>query len=450
MARIEGKHMTEVSRRKFLVTGAAGAAGVFAGGSLLAACGGDDGGGAATTTAAGTAPPTPAPQINSLTLQSLQSDPVPREAMEEITALWNAQNEPELILNTVSTEIFRTQLPTYLTSSEPPDAITWLAGSVARDYARDGLLLDLSDVWESDFQGFSPALKDLSTDADGRQIFVPTNYYWISCFYRKSKFEEWGVTPPETWDDFMSVCETIKSQGADPITMGTGTSAWVASNWFDYLNLRVNGAEYHLELLAGEHRFDDPEVRETMRYFEQILPFVDPNGRSFGWQEATTPLAQGNAGMYLIGAFMTSVLPEDIVPDIDFFRVPIIDPAIPAAEEAPTDGYFVPSRVRSPEDAKRLAAFLGGKDAQQIWIGGNTSRVGTHPDLDTSNVPEMTKRGIDHLNNAASLTQFFNRDSSDALQVTADAALTRFLDQPENVDSILTEWQTAAEEVFTA
>jgi len=370
--------------------------------------------------------------------------------MEEIVALWNTQNEPTLVLNTVSTEIFRAQLPTYLSSAEPPDALTWLAGSVARDYASDGLLLDLSDIWESDFAGFSPALKDLSTDAQGRQIFVPTNYYWISCFYRKSKFEEWGVTPPETWDEFMDVCETIKSKGADPITMGTGTSAWVASNWFDYLNMRVNGAEYHLDLLAGNRRFDDPEVRKTMSYFEEILPYIDPNGRSFGWQEAAAPLAQGNAGIYLIGAFMTTVLPEDVVPDIDFFRVPIIDPAVPAAEEAPTDGYFVPSQVRSPADAKRLAAFLGGKEAQQIWIAGNTSRVGTHPDLDTSTVPEMTKRGIEHLNNAASLTQFFNRDSSDALQVTADAALTRFLDEPGSVDSILTEWQTAAEEVFKA
>lgn len=46
------------------------------------------------------------------------------------------------------------------------------------------------------------------------------------------------------------------------------------------------------------------------------------------------------------------------------------------------------------------------------------------------------------------ITQFFNRDSSDALQATADAALTKFLDNPGQVATILTDWQTAAKKVW--
>ena len=43
--------------------------------------------------------------------------------------------------------------------------------------------------------------------------------------------------------------------------MGTGSTPWVASGWFDYLNLRINGAEFHRDLLAGKHSFDGPEVK---------------------------------------------------------------------------------------------------------------------------------------------------------------------------------------------
>ena len=60
---------------------------------------------------------------------------------------------------------------------------------MARDYASKGLLLDVSDMWTGDgaCAKFSPALKALSSGDDGKQIFVPTSYYWWSIFYRKSR-----------------------------------------------------------------------------------------------------------------------------------------------------------------------------------------------------------------------------------------------------------------------
>jgi multiple sugar transport system substrate-binding protein len=54
------------------------------------------------------------------------------------------------------------------------------------------------------------------------------------------------------------------------------------------------------------------------------------------------------------------------------------------------------------------------------------------------------------IESAAEITQFFNRDSSDALQPTADAALTKFLDKPDQIDQILKDWQAAAQKVFKA
>ena len=52
------------------------------------------------------------------------------------------------------------------------------------------------------------------------------------------------------------------------------------------------------------------------------------------------------------------------------------------------------------------------------------------------------------LESAKELTQFFNRDSSDALQPTADTALTKFIDKPDQIDAILPSGRPAAEKVF--
>jgi multiple sugar transport system substrate-binding protein len=424
-------NQTELSRRGLLAGfGGLGLAG------LLGACatGGDDSapGGGSTT----------------LTVQSSLSDADPKAALTKVV---QGYTQTKVTLNTIAIETFRAQLPTYLNSGNPPDVLTWYAGSVARDYASKGFLLDVSDLWTGSgpCAGFSPALKELSTGVDGKQIFVPTSYYWWGVFYRKSAFAEWGVQPPTTWDEFIAVCKTIKGKGVAPLTMGTGSTAWVASGWFDYLNLRINGADFHRELLAGKHAFDGPEVRAVMDHYRQLLEFIDPKGRSYSWQDAVTPLASKKAGMYLIGAFATTAFPAKIADDVDFFRVPIIDPAVPVAEEAPTDGFFASAKSRNPAGAKELLGYLASAPAQQEFIQlAQSSNLPTSKKIDPTTFSPLVQKGIKMLDDSAAITQFFNRDSSDQLQTTADTALTKFLDQPRDVSSILAEWQTSAKKVL--
>jgi len=284
-----------------------------------------------------------------------------------------------------------------------------------------------------------------------KQIFVPTNYYWWGVFYRKSAFQEWGVQPASTWDEFIALCRTLKGKGVIPLSMGTGSTAWVASGWFDYLNLRINGATFHRELLAGKHPFDGPEVKKVMDHYRQLLEFIDPKGRSYSWQDAVTPIANKKAAMYLIGAFITQSMPKDAVDDVDFFRVPIIDPSVPIAEEAPTDGYFASAKSKNTQGAKDLLAYLASPAAQQQFISlSNSSNLPTSPQVSTSGFSPLVQKGIKLLNESAAITQFFNRDSSDQLQTTADTALTKFLDSPGDVNTILSSWQAAAQKVFTS
>lgn len=422
-----------LSRRGFLAgVGGLGVAG------LLGACatGSDDSssGGASSTT---------------LTLQSSLSDADPKAALTKVV---QGYTKSKTTLNTIAIETFRAQLPTYLNSGNPPDVLTWYAGSVARDYASKGFLLDVSDLWTGSgaCASFSPALKDLST-AGGKQIFVPTSYYWWGLFYRKSAFQEWGVQVPTTWDQFIQVCKTIKSKGVAPLTMGTGSTPWVASGWFDYLNLRINGAQFHRDLLAGKHPFDGPEVKAVMDHYKQLLEFIDPKGRSYSWQDAVTPLASKKAGMYLVGAFVTSAVPSDVGDDLDFFRVPIIDPSVPVAEEAPTDGFFASAKSKNPQGAKDLLSYLASPTAQQQFITlSKSSNLPTSTKVDTSGFLPLVQKGIQMLNDTKEITQFFNRDSSDELQTTADTALTKFLDKPGDVNKILSDWQASAKKVLAS
>ena len=425
-----------LSRRRFLA-GAASLGSI----PLLASCVGSGSGGGGGGEASAT-----------LTLQSSIQDAGPKAALEQIVAAYGGAGAP-VTLNSVATEQFRAQLSTYLSSATPPDVLTWYAGSVANSYAAEGLLLDLSDLWTGDgaCAGFSEALRSLSTSANGQQIFVPTNYYWWSVFYKKSAFAKWGIEPPTTWDGFLALCEDLEARGVHPLTNGIGTTPWMASGWFDYLNLRINGADYHRALLAGERSFTDPEVVAVMEQYARLIPYFHPNQTSWDSQQAVTPMVNDEAAMYLVGAFVTQYFPEDQRDDLDFFSVPVIDPAVPSAEEAPTDGFFAAARTDDPAGTKELLSYLASPEKQQEYISkAGSSNLPTSPDVDTSQFSPLVQKGIELLNSTSEITQFFNRDSSDALQTTADAALTRFIADPTDIPATLRDWQAAAEQVFSS
>jgi multiple sugar transport system substrate-binding protein len=385
-----------------------------------------------------------------VTVESNLSSPQAKAAMQALIADYDHRGSTQASLNTVASETFRTQLPTYLTSADPPDVYTWYAGSVARSYADKGLLLDLSDIWRT-MGNYSPALRAMSTDKTGKQVFVPTDYYWWGMFYRKSNFARWGVRPAATWDEFVTLCQTLKAKGVAPIGMGAGgNTPWVASAWFDYLDIRLNGAQYHRDLLAGRSSFTDRRVRNVFARWQQVLPYFDPQSTAIPFQDATTSLLQSRTGMMLIGTFFADAAPKDVLDDIDFFQFPIIDPAMPVVEEGPTDGLFASKRSAHVNGTKDFLTYMATAPAQELYVKSSSGTViPANPDAKDAGTALVAK-GKAMLAKAADLTQFFNRDSSDALQPTADAALTQFFDKPDQLDSILATWQAAATKVWSA
>ncbi|MFI6350140.1 ABC transporter substrate-binding protein [Streptomyces sp. NPDC050560] len=386
-----------------------------------------------------------------VTLQSNLSAPLAKTAMQKLVAAYGEKGEGKVSLNTIAAETFRTQLPTYLTSANPPDLLTWYPGSVADAYSRQNLLLDVGDIWDGpDLSTYSAAQKKICTDSRGRKVFVPASYYWWGVFYRKSNFAKWGVKEPRTWDQFLDVCDRLKARKIAPIGLGAGNgTTWVASSWFDYLNIRINGAPYHRDLLAGKHRFDDPEVRRVFDRWGEALPYFDPDGTALAFQDATTALLQGRTGMMLIGTFFADAAPKDALDDIDFFRFPVIDPKVPMAEEGPTDGYFASAHTRREAATKKFMEYLATAEAQELYVKGSSgTSIPVHPKAKDSGTA-LVRKGRALIENADEVTQFFNRDSSDALQPSADTALTHFLSKPKDVGSILTTWQRDAQKIWS-
>jgi len=383
-----------------------------------------------------------------LTVQSrLAGDSGDAVALQAVVDAFNAKGGGQVEINTVPNETFRDQLPSYLTASNPPDVLTLYGGSLTRELADEGLLLDLSDVWEG--AEFSDGLRALSTDSSGNQVFIPTSYYWLGVYYKKSTWEAAGAEVPTTWEEFLTASEALQANGVVPIGIALGDAPWLASAWFDYLNLRVNGADFHIDVLAGDESFDDPQIEAVFEKWDEILPYFDPEAPGIAFGQAATDLTQGRTGMFLAGSWLAFSLPPESLDEYDFFQFPIIDDSVPLAEEGPTDGFVGAANTDQPKLTKEFLAFLATAEAQQIMFEANPNDtlLPANPNVDVELGPDALKGQLILESAVGGVTQFFNRDSSDALQATADQALTQYLAGAKSLSDILAEWQSEAERV---
>jgi multiple sugar transport system substrate-binding protein/raffinose/stachyose/melibiose transport system substrate-binding protein len=384
---------------------------------------------------------------------SYMSDPEPRVADAELVAMFEENNPNiDVVHSTIAHEDFKQAIRAYLTASTPPDVMTWFAGNRARFFIDRGLIMDISDVWEEEGwnESYPKGFRALST-VDDKQYFVPASWYWWAVYYRTDIFEEYGLEPPETWDEFLQVCETLKQNGVTPLTIGT-KYRWTAAAWFDYLNMRVNGPQFHIDLMLGKEAYDDPRVKTVFTDYWQPLVengyFIE-DPAAYSWAEALQFLSNGEAAMYLMGDFLRDSYPEEEEEKLDFFRFPIIDPEVPVGEDAPTDGFLIAANAQHPEAAKELLAFMGSAEAQQ-YFAETLGRLSTNKEVDNSVFDEVQQKGLALIDGADYVAQFYDRDTTPEMADEGMNGFMEFWDNPGNIDDILSRLESERQMIFEA
>lgn len=391
-------------------------------------------------------------EVSPVIYASYNSDPEPRRVDEMLVQMFNEQNpDTPLDYSVVQHEDFKQAIRAYLVADPAPDVMTWFAGNRARFFIDRGLIMDISDVWESEGwnEDYPKGFRALST-VDDKQYFLPSSWYWWAMFYRKSIFEEHSITPPETWDELLTACDTLNEAGVTPIAIGT-KFRWTAAAWFDYINMRLNGPQFHLDLMLGTEKYDDPRVKGVFEKWNELFEHncFNEDPAAYDWNEAVAFVNTGEAAMYLMGQFIldSPELSDDVKEDMDFFRFPIIDPSQPIGEDAPTDGFFMSVNAKNPEGGKKFLAFMGGVEAQTIMVK-ELGRLPVNNNVDKSLFNPMQQKGIELINGADLVLQFYDRDTTPEMADAGMNAFMAFWDDPTLVDDLLADLEATRQEVF--
>lgn len=382
---------------------------------------------------------------NTVTVGSHQSDAIPKKAVLDMLNSWKGG---KVDINTVDHETFKESINNYL-QGNPDDVFTWFAGYRARFFAERGLVSDLSDVWEN-IDGMPESMKVASSADDGRLVFIPWNYYPWAVFYRPSVFEKHGWSEPATFDEWLALNEDIKAAGMTPIAF-SDKDGWEAMGTFDMLDLRVNGYDFHVSLMAGKESWESDEVKNIFAAWRELLPYqqADPLGRT--WQEAAQSMLKEETAMYTMGMFIDQQWAESDDPDdLDFFTFPEFDPSIGAdVVEAPIDGWMMAAKPHNEKKAKELLTYLATADAIQYKLDADPSVISPRTDQDQSNYSKLQKKAVELITNASAISQFLDRDTRpDFASTVISPSLQNFLKNPDSIDSILRDIEKQKKSIF--
>ena len=373
-----------------------------------------------------------------LVINTDASDPAPKAAFAAVVKDFEAAHpDVKVKVNTFDHEGFKTSIRNFL-SAQAPDVVTWYAGNRMAPFVNANLFEDVSDVWKK--EGLNDKLKSAaaSMTINGKQWGVPYTYYQWGIYYRKDLFAKNGITEPKTWAELIAACAKLKAAGITPFAIGS-KQTWPTGGWFDYLNLRVNGYEFHMELTAGKVPYTDKRVAAVFdRWDELVKPgYFLANHPSYMWQEALPAFVKGEAAMYLMGNFAVAPMKQAGLTEeqLGFMVFPTITPGLPRAEDAPTDTVHIPARAKNKEDARKFLAFIARADVQSKM----NEALGQLPVNKEAKQPADTylKVGFAMLSSAHALAQFYDRDALAEVAKAGMDGFQRYMLKPESRAEVL-------------
>ncbi len=386
-----------------------------------------------------------------LKITSDMSNPAPRAVMEGLVTGFN-ELHPDLNieLTVVDRDAWKTQIRNAL-GANPPDVVNWYAANRMGPYVAAGLFEDISDMYANgDFPGLDSVKGALTID--GKQYGVPYTYYQWGMYYREDIFKELGLTEPVTFDEELANCEKIVASGRACYAIGT-KFLWTAGGWFDYMNMRTNGFDFHMQLARGEVEWTDPRVRESFANWRKLIDmggFI-PDHQSYSWQEALNFMVDGEATSYLMGNFAVAPMREAGLDDsqIDFYQFPLIAD-VPQGEDAPTDTFHIPSGAANKDAARAFLKYVTSAAVQTKINAGDA--LGQLPINAASSIDadEFLEQGFEMLSSNAKggVAQFFDRDFPAEMASVGMEGLQEFMVFPDNLDDILERLEEARQRIY--
>jgi alpha-glucoside transport system substrate-binding protein len=380
-----------------------------------------------------------------------------RQRFQAVLDNFREDNPDVSIRYTPAGDQLPTQLATAVEGGNPPDMALLPQPGLMRDFVEQNALKPLNFAREDVRENLGESAVELGTVEGTLYGFLFKAANKSTVWYNVQAFEDAGIEPPETWEDFIEAAETLGASGIPAYSIG-GADGWTLTDLFENIYLRQAGADLYDQLSSHEIPWTHASVKNALREMAKILGDRDNiAGGANGALQTDFPTSVSNvfsaepeAAMVIEGDFVPGVVETTLEPETGFnvFDFPSIGDSPPVVVGA---GDTVVAFNDTPA-VRALVRYLTTTEAAEIWArrGGFAS---LNRDLDTEIYPDAIQQATA---GALAEAETFRFDLSDlqpaAFGGTVGQGLFKlfqdFLRNPQNVDGIAQQMETAAARAF--
>ena len=331
----------------------------------LAACGGSSGSTAPTDNASSTA--------EQITLKFLHKWPQPENQVyfDEVAAAYMKEYPNVTIVSEgVADEPIKDKLRVMMGSDDRPDVFFTWSGEFAKKFIAADAVLDLTDAMEANGSEWKNSIMTAGIEpfsADGKIYGAPLRINGKYFVYNVEIFNKLGLKEPKTWDEFMTLCQTIKDAGTIPIAFGD-QYPWAACHYITGLNQKLVPQDRRMtdyEKTTGE--FKDPGYVEALAKFKEMNDkgFFNEFPNSISHDMAHQIFAMGECAMIYVELEEFATINKNMEgTEWGFFAMPDIDGQAGNKNflTGAPDGFMVSSTTKYPEQAIDFLKYLTSYD----------------------------------------------------------------------------------------
>lgn len=360
-------------------------------------------------------------------------------AFEEIAERFNAVQE-DIYLKIDSPNEAMTILKTRFVREDYPD-IVGIGGDINYSNFLDAdLFLDISDLEILD------EVNQAYLDMDKELEFIPKEGVYAlpyaanaaGILYNKEIFAKYGWEIPKTWGEFISLCGTMQEAGVQPLYSGY-KDTWTCLAPWNALAVSLSASDTCSQVNRGNTTFLDSyyEVAQKMKI---LLEYAEPNPYAYGYNDACTAFARGEAAMYTIGSYAIPQI-KSVNPDMKIGSFPF--PANEKEEDNVLNSgidlqFCVLNNTEHKKEVYEVLRFLYEDETIQIYLEDQGGIACKNGDFELS--PEL--EGMHAYIEDGRMTDY--QDHHYPTEMSVDAMIQTFLlDESENaVDTFLNKFDT--------
>lgn len=301
-------------------------------------------------------------------------------AFEEIAERFNATHN-DIYLTIDSPNEAMTILKTRFIREDYPD-IVGIGGDINYSSFLDAdLFMNISDLEEI------KEVKQSYLDMDKELEFIPQEGTYAlpyianaaGILYNKDMFEEHGWEIPETWDEFIALCEEIQASGIEPLYLGY-KDTWTCLAPWNALAVGLSDTDTCNQVNMGNTTFK-ASYREIAEKMKVLLDYAEPNPYAYGYNDACTAFARGQSAMYPIGSYAIPQI-KSVNPTMNINSFPF--PANELEEDNILNSgidlqFCVMKECENKEAVYEVLRFLYEDEIIQIYLesqGGIACKIG--------------------------------------------------------------------------